>query len=207
VASKTLSSLVDAGYAVLETDLRGHGDSDDDPSRGTDLDMGATLDVVNAARALGSDPRIDSSRVALIGSGLAGLLVINAHVVAPDAVSAVVASNPSSPDLWQNIEYFLEPNDQLRTLIVEPRGTPDENPGLWADLSPATFLDRADAPLLALQGADTFNDPAWANDTVQAFRSANKDARLTVLEGADFTLAPSWDQAPSEIETFLADAL
>jgi TRAP-type C4-dicarboxylate transport system substrate-binding protein/dienelactone hydrolase len=205
---RATQTLADAGYAVLQADLRGHGDSDADPSMGTDLDMGSTLDAVNAARALGSDPRIDSSKIALIGSGLAGLLVINAQVVAPDAVDAVVATNPSSLDLWQNLEYFFEPDDEVRTRIVETRGTPDDNPALWADVSPATFLDRVDAPLLVLQGTlETFNDPTWANDTVAAFRAAAKDAELTVLDGTGFDLSPAWDQASSEIETFLADSL
>lgn len=200
--------LVDAGYAVLDTDLRGLGDSDDDPSQGTDLDMGSTRDVVNAARAIGADPRIDSSRIALVGAGLGGLLAINAHVVAPDAISAVVATNPSSLDLWQNIEAFLDPDDAVRIRIVEQRGTPDENPELWADLSPATFIDRVESPLLVVQGTgETFNDPAWANAATEAYQVAGKDARLVVLDGADFELEPEWDQAISEIENFLAQSL
>jgi dienelactone hydrolase len=200
--------LIDAGYAVLETDLRGRGTSDADPAAGGDLEMGATLDVVNAARALGSDPRIDSTKVALLGSGLGGLLAINAQVVAPDATAAVVAINPSSLDLWENIEFFLAPDDEFRAQIVETRGTPHDNPDLWADLSPVTFVDRVESPLLIVQGTgDTGNDPAWAHDAVEQYDAAGKDGRLTTLKGADFVLDPVWEQAIAEIETFLADSL
>ena len=140
--------------------------------------MGSTLDVVNAARALAADPRVDSSRVALVGVGLGGLIAINAQVVAPDVVAAVVAENPSSIDVWQNIEYFFEPDDEFRALIVDPRGTPEENPELWADVSPATFVDRVDSPLLILQGTgDTGNDPAWSDTTVATFTAAGKSRR------------------------------
>lgn len=197
--------LVGAGYAVLDTHLRGNGDSDTDPAEGTDLEMGATLDVINAARALAADPRVDSSRIALFGVGLGGLIAINAQVVAPDAIAAVVAVNPSSIDLWENIEYFLDVDDEFRALIVEPRGTPDENPELWADLSPATFIDRVDSPLLILQGtANTANDPAWPAATVATFTEAGKSATLLTFEGADAVLDPSWDDAIQAVESFLA---
>ena len=163
--------LVHAGYVVLETDLRGHGNSDPDPSQATDLEMGSTLDVVNAARALAIEPRVDASRIALVGAGLGGLIVINAEVVAPEVAAAVIAKNPSSIDVWQNIEYYLEPDDEARALIVDSRGTPDDNPMLWADLSPATFADRIDSPLLILQGTgDTGNDPSWSDATARLHR-------------------------------------
>jgi TRAP-type C4-dicarboxylate transport system substrate-binding protein/dienelactone hydrolase len=200
--------LVDAGYVVLETDLRGHGNSDPDPSQSTDLEMGSTLDVVNAARALAVEPRVDASRIALVGAGLGGLIVINAEVVAPEVAAAVIAKNPSSIDVWQNIEYYFEPDDEARALIVDSRGTPDDNPTLWADLSPVTFADRIDSPLLILQGTgDTGNDPSWSDATVHTFTDAGKAAEVITFEGADFVLDPSWEDAIATIEEFLADDL
>ena len=200
--------LVHAGYVVLETDLRGHGNSDPDPSQATDLEMGSTLDVVNAARALAIEPRVDASRIALVGAGLGGLIVINAEVVAPEVAAAVIAKNPSSIDVWQNIEYYLEPDDEARALIVDSRGTPDDNPMLWADLSPATFVDRIDSPLLILQGTgDTGNDPSWSDATAHTFTDAGKGAEVVTFEGADFVLDPSWEDAIAAIEEFLASTL
>jgi TRAP-type C4-dicarboxylate transport system substrate-binding protein/pimeloyl-ACP methyl ester carboxylesterase len=200
--------LVDAGYVVLDLDARGQGRSDPDPSRGTDLEMGATLDAVNAARALGGDPRVDSTRIALVGAGLGGLIAINAQVVAPDVVDAVVATNPSGTDVWRNVEFYLEPDNEMRRRIVESRGTPEENRSLWADLSPATFVDRVDSPLLILQGTgETFNEPSWSHETVALYRSAGKSAQLVTLEGANFELDPSWEGAISAVEAFLATSL
>jgi TRAP-type C4-dicarboxylate transport system substrate-binding protein/dienelactone hydrolase len=205
---RDVDRLVGSGYVVLDADLRGNGNSDPDPSEGTDLEMGSTLDVINAARALAADPRVDSSRVALVGSGLGGLIAINAQVVAPDVVAAVVAENPSSLDVWQNIEYFFEPDDEFRSLIVDPRGTPEENPELWADVSPATFVDRVDSPLLILQGTgDTGNDPAWSDATVATFTAAGKSAEVITFDGADAALVPSQEEAIAATESFLAASL
>jgi dipeptidyl aminopeptidase/acylaminoacyl peptidase len=205
---RDVDRLVGSGYVVLDADLRGNGNSDPDPSEGTDLEMGSTLDVINAARALAADPRVDSSRVALVGSGLGGLIAINAQVVAPDVVAAVVAENPSSLDVWQNIEYFFEPDDEFRSLIVDPRGTPEENPELWADVSPATFVDRVDSPLLILQGTgDTGNDPAWSDATVATFTAAGKSAEVITFDGADAALDPSQEETIAATESFLAASL
>ena len=47
--SAILTRRLDAGYVVLEPDLRGHGDSDPDPSQSTDLEMGSSWDDAIAA--------------------------------------------------------------------------------------------------------------------------------------------------------------
>ena len=144
----------------------------------------------------------------MVGAGLGGLIVINAEVVAPEVAAAVIAKNPSSIDVWQNIEYYFEPDDGARALIVDSRGTPDDNPTLWAELSPATFADRIDSPLLILQGTgDTGNDPSWSDATAHTFTDAGKGAEVVTFEGADFVLDPSWEDAIATIEEFLADDL
>jgi TRAP-type C4-dicarboxylate transport system substrate-binding protein/dienelactone hydrolase len=200
--------LLDAGYAVLAPDLRGHGKSDPDPSQGTDLDMGSTLDTVNAVRALGREQQVDSTRIAVLGSGLGGLIAINAQVIAPEATAAVVAINPSSIDLWQNVEYYLPHDNELRELIVEQRGTPEDDPNVWADLSPATFIDRINSPLMIMQGtADTRNDPAWSDATAAVYTAAGKSAEVVVFDGADGNLDPRWEDAMATIESFLASTL
>ena len=89
-----------------------------------------------------------------------------------------------------------------------PRGTPEENPELWADLSPATFVDRVDSPLLILQGTvDTGNDPAWSDSTVEIFTAAGKSAKVVTFDGADAVLDPLWEEAIAAIESFLAASL
>lgn len=200
--------FVDSGYVVLATDLRGFGGSDVDPATGSDFEMGWTIDAINAAVAVAGVDAVDPSRVALIGHSLGGLVVLNAMVVAPDAADAVVAMAPSSTDVWQNIEQFATPGDPVWTALVDPHGTPRENPDFWADLSPRTFVDRATAPLLIVQGtADDAVDPAWSDDTAEVWRQAGKAVEVMLVDGADHVFDPRWDDAIAAVDDFLADTL
>lgn len=200
--------LAELGYVVLATDLRSFGGSEVDPATGTDLDIGPTLDVINAARAVAADGRVDPTRVALVGHSLGGLIVLNASVVAPDVAAAVVAVAPSSTDVWQNIEQFLVPGDPAWEAVVTPHGTITDNPDFWADVTPRTFVDRAAAPLLIVQGsADDVVAPEWSTDTEAVWRHAGKEVALVTIDGADHVLDPHWDQAMIAIETFLAEEL
>lgn len=197
--------LVQRGYVVFAPDLRSAGGSDVDPASGTDLEMGWTVDVINALRALAADPRVDSSRIVLMGHSLGGLVALNAAVVAPETAVAVVALAPSSTDLWDNITRFLAPGDEVWDALVGPRGTPEENPQLWADVSPRTFVERATAPVLIVQGtADDVVDPSWAAATADSWHAAGGTLDLVEIDGADHAFDPHWDEAMAAIGAFLA---
>ena len=198
-------ALAQAGYVVLVTDLRGFAASDPDPSPG-DVDMGATWDIVNAARALAgtSSLHVDPERIALVGHSLGGLQVINAMVAAPSVAQAVVAIAPASTTVWQNVERFLKPGEEGYTTVVGPHGTQQENPQFWADVSPATFAANATAPLLIVQGtADQVVDPAWTPATATAWKAAGKRIVVAPVEGADHFLDPQWQKGFDALVAFL----
>ncbi|MGH2418437.1 MAG: alpha/beta hydrolase family protein, partial [Candidatus Limnocylindria bacterium] len=99
--------LAMAGYVVLVPDLRNHGESDDDPNYFTDLEMGTSADVVNAARALAALPDVDPDRTAVVGYSFGGVITFNTMVVAPDVAEAFVAAAPGSLSAWENFSRFI----------------------------------------------------------------------------------------------------
>lgn len=197
--------LATNGWIVLATDLRSFGGSDIDPDTGLDLDMGATVDVVTAARTLADDPRVDPDRVVLLGHSLGGLVVLNASVVDPGTLAGVIALAPSSTDVWANVNQFLSPGDPAWEAIVTPHGTADDNPEFWADVSPRTFVDRAADPVLIVHGgADDVIGPESSAITADIWTKAGRDVTLVEIPDADHVLDPHWDQAIAAVDEFLA---
>ena len=187
------------------TDLRGFAASDRNPST-SDVDMGATQDIVNAARALAStkELHVDPHRIGLVGHSLGGLQVINAMVAAPPAAQAVVAIAPASTTVWNNVQRFLKPREPGYAAVVGPHGTQQENPQFWADVSPATMAARAAAPLLIVQGtADKVVDPAWTPATEGAWKAAGKEVTVARIDGADHFLDPVWQKGFDALLAFL----
>lgn len=197
--------LVRAGYVVLVPDLRNFGGSDsvDGPP---DLDMGSTLDVVNAVRALHAAiaPGFDRHDISLVGHSAGGLLVLNAAVVAPEAVSRVVALAPTNVDPWVNVEYFLGPENEFYDAIVDSHGTPATNPCYWRDITPATFVRRSTPPLLIVQGAeDDILPHDWAAETTSAWRSAGGRVHLSFVPGDHIFYPDGGERAMSLMIKFL----
>lgn len=200
--------LATAGYVVLVPDLRNHGNSDDDPDYPTDLEMGTSADVMHAARALAALPNVDPDRVGVVGISFGGVMTFNAMVVAPDIAAAFVAMAPGNLSAWENFSRFIPADSPPYQAMVDLRGTPDSNPEFWADVSAATFVDRAAGPLLIVQGtADQVVPPAWAEDTRRAFEGASKDVELVQIDGADHSFEPARDEAWGHVLDFLAEHL
>ncbi len=194
--------LAASGRVVLVPDLRNHGDSDDDPDWEYALEMGTTLDVINAARALAAQD--DVSAVSVVGHSLGGAMTLNAAVVAPDVATAFVALAPSNASPWDNVEHFAS-GTPFSQQLVELRGTPEDNPSFWSDVTSTTFAERATTPLLVVQGsADDVVPVPWSESTVQAFTEAGAEVDLVVVEGGDHLFSPVADEAWDSVLDFLA---
>ena len=199
--------LARAGYIVLYTDLRGLAGSDPAPAGEPDLDMGSTQDVVNAIEALSASrlPGLDGQRLGLLGHSLGGLLVLRVLVAKPGLVDAVVAFAPSSTDAFENVERYLPPDDPLYRAVIAAHGTPQTNPSYWTDLSPRTFVDRVQDPLLIVHGdADADVPIAWSEETVAVWKAAGKDVEFVTLPGETHVFEARWDEAMNAATAFFA---
>lgn len=180
--------MVARGYTVVMPDLRNHADSDDAADWDTDMQIGETLDAINAVRATASDPAIDPERVALIGHSSGGRITVNAAVTAPDIAAAFIAVAPSNASAWRNVERFAGGTPYFDT-IVAAHGSPEQSPEFWADVSSSTFIDRATTPLLLIHGtADEVVPYDWSQDLVAAWQDAGKEIELVPVTGGDHLL-------------------
>jgi dipeptidyl aminopeptidase/acylaminoacyl peptidase len=203
-------ALARAGYVVLYTDLRGLAGSDGAPDGPPDLEMGMTVDVVNAIRALGASglPGLDSERIGLLGHSLGGLLVLNVLAAKPGLVDAAVAFAPSNTDRWKDVEQYLTPGDPAYEAITAAYGTPQTNPGYWADVSPDTFVNQVSEPLLVVHGdADVDSPYIWSVDLVAAWQQAGKNVEFLTLEGEGHVFQARWNEAMDAVIAFFAGNL
>lgn len=197
--------LVDSGYIVVSPDLRGLGDSEDGPPWEQDMDVGATLDVVNAVRATAADDRVDPERVAIVGHGSGGTLAVKAAVVDPDAPQAVVALSPSHVSPWEEVRWFLSGSPGYDT-VVAAHGDKEESPDYWRDVSALTYVDRMAAPLLVVHGTNDEIAPiGWSRFLEAQWTAAGKDVALTEVEGADHWLDGDIEMLTRAIAEFVAD--
>jgi dipeptidyl aminopeptidase/acylaminoacyl peptidase len=150
----TIQYLLASGYAVFEPNVRGssgygteYANLDDKRSR-----MDSVRDVKAGVEWLRDQPGIDGDRIAAYGGSYGGFVVL--------------ACLTEFPDLWAagvdvvgiaNFVTFLENTGEWRREHRESEyGSLDEDREFLASISPITNIDRIDAPLLVLHGA---NDP------------------------------------------------
>lgn len=190
-------ALLAAGYVVFALDMRGFADSDPadaaanitiDPGFGWDLvlDWGMAWDVVNALRAVrdGQVSSVDTDRVGLLGHSLGGLLAIDAAVIAPGESDMVVTMAAAPSSLADLITKEVEPGSAAFEEITEKMGLPEDDPDYWADISPATFVDRATEPLLLIHGsADDATLPEWSQQTAELWREAGLPSEAIIIDG------------------------
>jgi dipeptidyl aminopeptidase/acylaminoacyl peptidase len=199
-----------SGHVVFSPDLRGFAGSDPDPSGGTDVDVGAIADLVNAGRALAASgiQNLDPGSVGVFGHSLGGGESLAAAVVAPDVFDVVVAMSPVSTRPWWVVDHFLPRDSAEFAAIAAVHGTYEEDPEHWDDLASATFADRAAVPLLIAYG--TADDPVyatWEQHTVEDFQNAGADITLITVDGGNHRLDPHWDATFAQMLSFMDQTL
>jgi len=189
-------AMLASGYAVLAVDLRGYAGSDaadTEDSLSVDtgfgwkqvLDWGMALDVRNALRLLraGQVEEVDPDRIGLVGHSLGGLLALDAAVIAPEASDIVIGLASAPSDFAQIISGIDDEGAAALDKFFD--GDEAAKAQYWTDVSPATFFDRVDAPLLMIHGsADDDTLPQWSEQTVAAWAATGNPAQFVLVDGA-----------------------
>ncbi|HJR18402.1 MAG TPA: alpha/beta fold hydrolase [Actinomycetota bacterium] len=203
--------LAREGYIVLHTDYRNHAASDDDPNAELGLRLGYTEDVLNAIMALKSSTLpIDKENIGVVGRSMGGGVAYNAAVVRPDLVDAVVVFAPVSSDVVDNFNRWIRREGERRELaeqISKKYGSPEGNPEFWRNVSPRSFFDRVEVPLVIHHGTSDDSCPiAWSEETVAAMKAAGVDVRYFVYQGEEHAFGPLWPRSMRRTVAYL-DAL
>lgn len=192
------------GFAVFVPNVRGSTGYGQAYMKHVDRDWGGgdRLDHVAGVEHLRADPRVDTSRIGVMGRSYGGYMTLMLAGRHPELWSAAVDMfGPYDlpvwvgrlPEAWQT--YF-------RHVVGDPERDREE----LVARSPRTHLPALACPLLVIQGA---NDPrvvkAESDDLVTELRGAGKDVDYLVFddEGHDLTRAVNKVRCYQAITEFL----
>ncbi len=185
------------GFAVLHTDYRGHAASDLSPmvEKVYDGALEYAMDSANAVAAVRGAPlpSVDTTKVGMLGHSLGGGVTLAILTGRHDLVSAAVLYAPVHADVWENFERWRsrrEEGDRTR----EVYGTKEENPEFWSKLSPETFLDRIQAPILLFHGDQDSDVPkSWSDHLFSRLQSLGKSIEYVEYSGEGHEFGPEWN--------------
>lgn len=200
--------LADHGYVALHVDYRGHAGSSPDRSRGLDMRMGYTEDVINAVLALRAwRGPVDDDRVALVGRSMGGGIVMNVLAAKPGLVSAGVAFAPVSSDAVDNFDRWVREapgRGGIAALVLQRYGEPADNPDFWAGISARTYFGDVTEPVLIHHGtADDTCPPRWSRETTRLMEAAGVDVTLRTYPGEGHAFGPQFELSMQRTERFL----
>ncbi len=149
------AALVDNGYAVVEINYRG---STGYGSAWRDAIIGGPglteLADINAVREWAIENGLaDPARCVLAGYSWGGYLTLLGLGTDPSKWVAGIAGVPVA-DYVAAYEDEMEPLKAMDRVLFD--GAPEQNPELYQERSPITYVERVTAPVLVLAGA---NDP------------------------------------------------
>ncbi len=169
------------GFAVFVPNVRGSTGYGLKFMKAVDHDWGGKdmQDHVEGLKMLENDPRIDSSRRAVIGRSYGGYMTL------------MLASN--HPELWKascemfgpyNLLTFLDRLPETwKTYFRLALGDPEKDKEFLQERSPITYLKNFQAPMLIVQGK---NDPRVilqeSKDVVNDLRANNVNVEFLVFE-------------------------
>ncbi len=203
--------LARSGFVVLHTDYRNHAGSDRDPDNDLRLRLGYTEDTINAVLALRRSglPGLDPERIGMLGRSMGGGVTLNALVVQPGIVdAAVIYASVSSNTVDNHQKWTRGQRPDLAAEIETAYGSPEADPQFWADVSPRTFADRIEVPVLVHHGtADTTCPIEWADATVAALQQGGVDVTYQRYPGEGHAFSTAWADSMATTVAFFRQHL
>ncbi len=167
--------LAKRGYVVIHPDYRNHADSDKDTVNNMRFRLGYVEDVINCVEAVKKSdyPFLDKERIGMLGHSMGGGICLNVMVMRPKLVKAFVLFGSVSSDLRNNF-YRWTIRSPEGDSVLRRIGSPAQNPKFWDRISPISYLQNVESPVLIQHGAADESCPvAWArtlNDTLAALK-------------------------------------
>jgi len=191
---RTQEYLPRRGFAIVHIDYRNHAGSDDDPRNDVRLRLGYTEDAINAVDAIRRSrlPYLDRERIGMLGRSMGGGVTLNVAVVRPDLVDAMVVFSSVSSDTVDNFNRWIRRRRPIAREILERFDSPAEAPEFWRGVSPRTYFDRVEVPILMHHGtADSTTPFRWALETNRALRRQGADVTFYRYRGEEHAFSPA----------------
>jgi dienelactone hydrolase len=200
--------LVSEGYAVVAPNVRGSSGYgvtymglDDVHKR-----MDSVKDLVEVGRWIQGSGEFDGDRIALMGGSYGGFMVLAGLTEAPDLWAAGIDIVGIA-----NFVTFLENTGDYRRALREAEyGSLEHDREFLEEISPINKVDRIEAPLLVIHGA---NDPrvplSEAEQIVERLQELGRTVELMVFddEGHGLVKLANRRAAYGRMVEFLAEAL
>ncbi len=188
-----VATLANHGFVVFKIDLRGHGNSEGDPT-GTYFSPAYTIDAIAAFKSLQKLDFIDPDGIGMWGHSMAGNLVLRAMEVEPGIKAGVIwagavysyddfvtyrISDPSRP---ANADE--SPSRRRSREIIETYGEPTSAEPFWQAVSLTEHIDYLESPLQIHHAVD---DPVvnigYSRDLVSVLQEHGKVYEFYEYEG------------------------
>lgn len=160
-----VDALALSGFVVFKIDLRGHGDSEGEPS-GSYFSPAYTIDAITALRSLQRMDIIDPEGIGMWGHSMAGNLVLRAMLIEPDIQAGVI---------WAGAVYSYD--DFVTYGISDTSFVPSQTPTTGSSRRREIF-DTYGAPNLAepfWQAVSLTNNIEYLENPVQLHHAVDDD--------------------------------
>lgn len=200
--------LVAEGYAVVAPNVRGSAGYgvtymglDDVRKR-----MDSVKDLVEVGRWIQANDGFDGQRIALMGGSYGGFMVLAGLTEAPDLWAAGI----DIVGIANFVTFLRNTGDYRRSLREAEYGSLDHDLEFLEEISPINKVDRIEAPLLVIHGA---NDPrvplSEAEQIVARLEELGRAVELMVFddEGHGIVKLVNRRRAYGRVAEFLGQAL
>lgn len=178
--------LARQGFVVIHSDYRNHAQSSKDPDSELNIRIGYIEDVINLIYAVKAAnlSYIDSDKIGMLGHSMGGGVAQGVMVSQPGLVDAFVLYAPVSMDVRESFNRWTKTRPEVAKAIIDMHGSPESSREFWDNISPITFIQNIQSPVLIFHGTSDADVPIdWSRRTRDALVVANKSVELIEYPG------------------------
>ena len=212
-----VGTLASHGFVVFKIDLRGHGNSEGEPT-GSYYSPGYTIDAIAALKSLQTLDYVDPQGIGMWGHSMAGNLVMRALLVEPDIKAAVIwagavysyddfvkyrINDPSRPPTSGDNPT---PSRRRSRALITLYGEPNTAHPFWQAVSLTANIDYLQAPLQIHHAAnDTVVNIGYSEELAAVLAQHNKTFEYYRYEGGGHNIDSPYftDAMTRTVEFFL----